>query len=131
MLERKVKTHDWAKRVNMSLFAMIVVDTYLVCSQSTECKETQKEFYDELAEDLIDNSFDGAAAGGRRSRENTADVDPNVTLSRTTGSPSRSGYNGTHLTPTRRKKKRKGETTIHAQQGNCKVCGKKSMNTCS
>ena len=49
----------------MSLFAMIVVDTtYVVDSQSTDYKETQKELYDELAEQLIDNYFYGAAAGG-------------------------------------------------------------------
>jgi hypothetical protein len=63
LLERKVKTHDWAKRVNMSLFAMIVVDTYLVYSQSTDSEWTQKDFYHDLAEDLIDNNFDGAAEG--------------------------------------------------------------------
>jgi hypothetical protein len=53
MLERKFKTHDWAKRVNMSLFAMIVVDTYLVYSQFTESKDTQKEFYCDLAEEQL------------------------------------------------------------------------------
>jgi hypothetical protein len=40
---------------------------------------------------LIDNYFDGAATGGRRSRENTGDVDPDVTLS-SKGRAPRSGY---------------------------------------
>jgi hypothetical protein len=84
MLERKVGTHDWAKRgVNMPLFAMIVVDTCLVHSKSTESKKTQKDYYEDLAEELIDNTYDGAptaAAGCRRSRENAGVVDPNPTL---------------------------------------------------
>jgi hypothetical protein len=33
ILERKVVTHDWAKRVNMTIFGMIVVETYLVRSR--------------------------------------------------------------------------------------------------
>jgi hypothetical protein len=108
VLEQKVKTHDWAKRVNMSRFAMIVVNTYLFYSQSTECKETQKDFYDELVEDLIDNNFDGAADGGRRSRDNTRVVDRNPTLSRTPGAP-RSGVDA-HLRPTKRKRMSRGES---------------------
>jgi hypothetical protein len=67
----------------MSLFLMIMVDTYLVYSQSTASEGTPTDFYHELAEDLIDDNFDGAAAGGRSSRENT-------TLSSTRGAP-RSG----------------------------------------
>jgi hypothetical protein len=113
MLERKVKTHDWAKRVNMSLFAMIVVDTYLVYSQSTDSEGTQKDFYHDLAEDLIDNNFDGAAAGGRRSREN---INPNPTLSSTTAAP-RCGEH-IHITPAKRRRMRRGEATNYAQQGN-------------
>jgi hypothetical protein len=128
MLERKVKTHDWAKRVNISLFAMIVVDTYLVHSKSTESDQTQKDFYEEVAEELIDNNYDGAAAGGRRSREN-ARVGPNPTLSRTTGSP-RSGV-GIHLTPTKKQRKIRGVILNQSAQGDCKVCKiKRTTRTC-
>ena len=28
-IELKLKTHDWARRVNLSIFGMIVVDTWL------------------------------------------------------------------------------------------------------
>jgi hypothetical protein len=82
MLERKVKTHDWATRLNMSLFVMMWwTHTWFTAkpvhghilglqpSQSTDSEGTKKDFYHELAEDLIDNIFDGAATGGRRSRE--------------------------------------------------------------
>jgi hypothetical protein len=110
MLERKVKSHDWAKRVNLSLFAIIVVDTYLVYSQSTDCEETQKEIYHEPIEELIDNNFDGAAAGGRRPRDNTGVVDRNPALSTTKGVP-RSGVDA-HLTPTKRMRMRRGEARL-------------------
>jgi hypothetical protein len=129
MLERKVKTHDWAKRVNMSLFAMIVVDTYLVYSQSTESEKTQKDFYNDLAEDLIDNNFDGAAAGGRRSsRENTLVlVGPNPAVSRTTVAP-RSGIDA-HLNQQRGRERAK--TKLLTVQGNCRMCSKRTTHTCS
>jgi hypothetical protein len=94
----------------MSLFAMIVVDTYLVYSQSTDSEGTQKDFY--LAEHLIDNNFDGAAAGGRRSRENTGVVNPDPTLSSTTGAP-RSGVD-IRLTPPKRRRMSRGEATTVA-----------------
>ena len=109
---------------------MIVVDTYLVYCQSTECKDdTQKQFYEQLAEELIDNKYDGAAANGRRSRENTGVVDPHPTLARTTGIP-RSGVDA-HLTPTKRKRKSRGEDTYYLQQGDCRVCKHRTTNICS
>ena len=81
--------------------------------------------------ELIDNTNDGVAnAAGRRSRDNAEGVvEPNSTLSRTTGAPS-SGVDA-HLRPTQRKRMSRGKATNYAQQGNCRVCGKKSMNTCS
>jgi hypothetical protein len=54
-----------------------------------------------IAEELIDNNFDGAGAGGRRSRDNTGVVDRSPTLSRTTGAP-RSGVDA-NLTPKKRR----------------------------
>ena len=68
-MEKKIETKEWSKRVNMSIFAMCVVDTWLVyngCKQSDDAAQmneqqahsTQKEFYTLLAEELIDNSYD-------------------------------------------------------------------------
>jgi hypothetical protein len=49
---------------------MIVVDTHLVHCQRTELDQTQKDFYRELTEELIDNTYDGVAtAVGRRPRK--------------------------------------------------------------
>ena len=43
-------------RVNLTIFSMIVVDTWLVYSQVTGSTELQSEFYVHLAEELIDNN---------------------------------------------------------------------------
>ena len=56
MLENKLPTQEWSRRVNMTLFGMLVVDAWLVFSACTEAAETQKEFYTLLAEELIDNT---------------------------------------------------------------------------
>ena len=57
-LEKKLGTHDWAKRVNMSIFGMLVMDAYLMyigCTQpDAEEKESMNEFIHKLADELID-----------------------------------------------------------------------------
>ena len=55
-LEKKLGTHDWSKRVNMSIFGMLVVDAYLMyrgCTQE-ESPQTMNEFIHKLADELID-----------------------------------------------------------------------------
>jgi Transposase IS4 len=63
-LEQKFETNDWSMRVNFSIFAMIVVDTWKVYSKLSFNineegkrinKESQKQFYGRLAAELIDN----------------------------------------------------------------------------
>jgi hypothetical protein len=44
-LELKLGTHSWGMRVNLSIFSMIVVDTWLVYSQCTGTHEKQEDFY--------------------------------------------------------------------------------------
>ena len=58
MLERKLGTMDWSHRVNLSIFGMCVVDSWLMFSKSTESEEKQRDFYELLAEEMIDNSHD-------------------------------------------------------------------------
>jgi hypothetical protein len=57
---KKLETKDWSMRLNLSVFAMIVIDTWLVYSaiKNTPTIElNQKEFYSFLAEELIDNTY--------------------------------------------------------------------------
>ena len=60
MIETKYGTNDWDKRVNLSIFSVIVVDTWNVKSGILGYKndELEKEFYEGLAEEMIDNKFD-------------------------------------------------------------------------
>ena len=119
MLERKLGTHDWSKRLNSSLLAMCIVDAWLAyhgCRGGALCSTTQHEFYEDLAEQLIDNAYDGL---GRRHRASDGG----------TPSPARAPTNDhssgvdAHLTPTKRKKRtRDGLETKYTMQGRCMEC---------
>jgi hypothetical protein len=137
MIENKLVTHDWAMRVNLSILAMCMVDTWRVYKRLT-CRdddradiafETQKEFYGHLAAELIDNNFDNV--GGQRRRRNADDsaYDCAVIDSRT--GEARSGID-IHLTPTKLKRKDKhGNFTNKTFQGRCRVCSEKTTHQCS
>ena len=60
-------------RVNLTIFSMIVVDTWLVFSQATGSAELQSEFYVCLAEELIDNNIDSRPQHRRNSGEDGSD----------------------------------------------------------
>jgi Transposase IS4 len=120
-LEKKVGTHDWSFRVNCTVLRMIVVDAWLVYSGGCgiRTRMDQRAFYEQLADQLIDNSFDSVRLRDRPS----ALVTPGV--------PTRSGI-GAHLTPTKKKRKRKsGTSTTFALQGKCCICSAKTTHICS
>jgi hypothetical protein len=129
MLENKLPTQEWSRRVNMTLFGMLVVDAWLAFSECTQACETQKEFYSLLAEELIDNTYDdeGLIARRRRNQEDGTDISP--LLYRGSGMP-RSGVNS-HITPTKRKRTVKGQQTSYLMQGRCTQCSKKTTSCCS
>jgi hypothetical protein len=111
-LEKKVGTHDWSFRVNCSVLGIIIVDAWLVYSVGRGLRTgmAQLEFYEQLADQLIDISFDSIGLRDRRSDL----VTPGVT--------SRSGI-GAHLTATKKKRKSKcGTSTTFALQGKCCIC---------
>jgi hypothetical protein len=59
-IEKKIETKDWSWRVNLSIFSMIVVDTWLVFNamrNTPTVEPNQKEIYSVLSEFLIDNSY--------------------------------------------------------------------------
>eukprot|EP00977_Amphora_coffeiformis_P024489 scaffold16003_cov149-Amphora_coffeaeformis.AAC.5 len=53
-VERKYGTNDWSLRVNLSLFSICVVDSYLLWNGTTGVKESLHDFFSALAEELID-----------------------------------------------------------------------------
>lgn len=120
-LEKKLQTKDWSRRVNMSIFGIIVVDSWLMYNGCIGGHAmTQKEFYKTLATELIDNDF----GVGVRSRRSSAD-------SSSDGSSVGTAGRGLHLTPTKKKVPggTNGRTTFSQQR--CRICGKKTIMRCA
>ena len=128
MLEKKLGTKDWAMRINMSLFAICIVDTWLAYKLCTGTEETQAAFYLALAEEMIDNTYD---TPNQTRSQNNGYESPNESLFDHATGAARSGINA-HLTPTKKKRKLKnGMLTNHAKQGYCHECGRKTRWNCS
>ena len=118
----------------MSILAIIFVDTWGVYRRLTfgddedgSKEKTQKEFYENLAAELIDNTYDRVGGATRRSGSTSSPsaIDPAV-IDIGTGMP-RCGES-THLTPTKRKRRHKdGTLTKNRYQGRCRVCGDKQF----
>jgi hypothetical protein len=62
MLERKVKTKEWWRRVSHTILSMCVVDAYLLMvgwrGNSAQAFMTSRHFFEKLAEQLIDTTFE-------------------------------------------------------------------------
>ena len=128
--EKKLETKKWDMRVNLTIFSMIVVDTWLVYSQATGSTELQSEFYVRLAEELIDNNIDSRPQRQRNSGENGSDSNDESPVMSRTGRV-RAGVS-CHLTPTKRRRRTAGgELTVQRLQGRCIECGKKTTYLCS
>ena len=97
--EKKLETKKWDMRVNLTIFSMIVVDTWLVYSQATGSTELQSEFYVHLAEELIDNNIDSQTQHRRNSGEDGSDSNDESPVMMRTGRV-RAGVS-CHLTPTK------------------------------
>ena len=61
-IERKYGTHNWDMRVNLSIFSIIVVDTWCVVKGilGSRLNDSEDDFYTKLAEEMIDNTMDEA-----------------------------------------------------------------------
>jgi hypothetical protein len=92
MLERKFVTMDWSVRVGHSLLVMLIVDSWrlYVAARGEWRSMMQREFYEALFLELLDNNFDLI---GLRSR--TPDDRP-FQLTPTSGA-------GPHATPTKKR----------------------------
>lgn len=125
-LERKIEVKGWDKRVNIGLLAVCIVDSWLLYKGGRGAKPalTQNRFYERLAEELVENTYDGTPVGGKRRRieeESWLEAEPIITSGR-----------GEHLTPTKRMRRAGGALTGARAQGRCAVCsGFKSKFICS
>jgi hypothetical protein len=118
-IERKLGTHDWSKRVNLSVFSMIVVDAYLVYKACTGSVESPSVFFHRLAEDMIDYE-----AVTRAERAAIAEAFRDIDIRRV------STDFGPRQTPTKRVLRSNGKVTKIKVQGKCK-CKMKTTWTCS
>ena len=113
----KLGTVEWHREVNMTLLGVIVVDTFKMWNGLKMSQEPEKQFYENLAEELIDNEFDGRVTRSSPSRNSVTGGDGRI----------RRGVH-IHLTPTKKRRKNKPNQLA---QGRCKICGNKSSNMCS
>ena len=117
-------------RVNLTIFSMIVVDTWLVYSQAMGSTELQSEFYVHLAEELIDNNIDSWPQCQRNSGEDGSDSNNESPVMTQTGRV-HAGIS-CHLTPSKRHcHTGDGELTLQRLQGRSIECGKKTTYLCS
>ena len=128
-IEKKVETVNWSTRVNLSIFAMVVVDSWLVYNAFTQGRVlNQKEFYSVIAEELIDNDYNNRgrpSAATRRSFQQEACI-----KAVESGSPKLGVL--AHLTPIKSFKNNiKGQQTTFRYQGRCKECQTKTTWQCS
>jgi len=111
MLEKKLITRNWNVRVNQSLFGMSVVDSFLLMQGCQGNWLVQRQYYQLLAQDLIDNQYD--TIGLRPRKRTAAEIEEESCFG-----PDKS----LHLTsPTPTKKMKKGNKK-HRMQGLCMVC---------
>ena len=128
--EKKLETKKWDMRVNLTIFSMIVVDTWLVYSQATGYTELQSELYVRLAEELIDNNIDSRSQCRRNSGEDGSDSNNESPVMPRTGRVR--ARVSCHLTPSKhRHHTGDEELTARRLQGCCIECGKKTTYLCS
>eukprot|EP00977_Amphora_coffeiformis_P022944 scaffold11978_cov153-Amphora_coffeaeformis.AAC.1 len=124
-VERKYGTNDWSLRVNLSLFSICVVDSYLLWTGTTGVKESPHDFFSALAEELIDY--------GRVTRAQLKAIDDIATpaLKRTHNSVA-AGV-GPHITPLKKKRSpgKDGNGKLYSEQKRCTQCGMKTTWACS
>jgi ribosomal protein L37AE/L43A len=125
MLETKIKTTVWWRRVNMSLFGMCVVDAILLAQACQGIRRwlTSSEFVVALVDDLIDNNYERRTLRKRAAR---AAVNNHLLQTRATGSLEATKQLCA-ATPTKRPKKNHPK---HRSQGRCMVCQKLSSHVC-
>jgi hypothetical protein len=120
-IENKLVTQNWSMRVNLIVFSIIVVNTWLAysrCKGESAMVEKQKTLYTLLAEELIDKRLD---VPNVRFRLSTPRAKLNQMIFDRMGDP-RAGESA-HLTPTTRKKRTvNGDILAFSLQGRCRVC---------
>jgi hypothetical protein len=123
-LEKKLETKEWNRRVNMSIFGMIVVDSWMLYKGRTGGKKMgQMEYYKALINILIDNPYYHRPEPRIRGYTSASLVNSSLTIG-TFG-------HGLHLTPTKRKSGSADSKVKKRMQHRCKLCFNKTIMVCS
>lgn len=124
-LEKKLEVKTWSLRINSSLLAVTIVDAWLLYkySHGPRFHMCQSGFYEKLAEELIENSYDSIKRRSWNSSEgseSSSDEDFSAGI-------------GTHLAMTHKKRKLSDGSVSNAlYQGRCRSCKRfKSKFQCS
>ena len=111
-------------RVNITLLGMVMVDCWRIYVQLTQGvinSEEQKEFYTELATELIDNNYDtiGSATKQKTRSNNMEDSNNDMPVVNLVAGQPRCGISA-HLTPTKcRQCDSRGNLLPYSLQGRC------------
>jgi Transposase IS4 len=126
-LEKKMETKEWHRRVNMSIFGMVVVDSWMLYKGCTGGKKMhQSDYYKALIDGLIDNVYyDQSEARNRVSARSVSYSSYNY------GGGSGTSGSGLHLTPTKRKIDSATPSGSKRVQYRCKKCDMKTTMVCS
>jgi hypothetical protein len=133
-LEKKLQTHDWSKRVALSILGMIIVDTWNVYSQATcratrtlELEEEAKNvFFIALAEEMIENTIDNEGVAVRKKRCSTDST------STVTGPVNAVDGSGIRLVRSKRPKNVHGQIVKgQAASRRCRTCRTNTTVVCS
>lgn len=123
-LERKLGTHDWSMRVNISLLGICIVDAWLLHhrARGPAASLLQSNFYEQLASEMIDNTLNAVGTRVRALPDGPGQA---------ASSPA---YGvGTYLTPTSKRRKTPSgrRTSDHLAQRGCRVCRARTTLVCS
>jgi Transposase IS4 len=123
-LEKKLETKEWHRRVNMSIFGMVVVDSWMLYKGCTGGEKMgQMEYYKALINNLIDNPYFSSPAPRIRAPMSASSVSSSLTVG-TFGS-------SIHLTPTKRKSGSAESKGNKRMQHRCRLCPHKTVMVCS
>ena len=124
-LEKKIQTNQWDRRVNMSIFGMIVVDSWMLykgCTGGNQLHQTG--YYKALMDALIDSPLKTVPETRQQAKASESTVASLWTKIGTSG-------RGLHLTPTKRKKPATETQSARRRQSRCRNCNAKTVMVCS
>jgi hypothetical protein len=120
----KIQTKLWHKRVNLSIFGMIVVDSHLLHQECTGGHYSQHLFYWLLIKDLLENGFAEDMEIRSRSSEKAKKLTSLVSAGRSAGW-------GLHITLTKRTLEGSVSSATKFRQSRCQSCDAKTIMVCS